>query len=1555
MNIDMNNPIKILILEDNFSDAELMRNELKTGGLNFIDKLTDNKLDFTNLLDTFKPDLILSDYSLPQFNGLEALAIAVKKQAETPFIMVTGSLDEETAVDCMKQGAWDYVLKGNLIRLVPAINNALRLKEEKIKSKKAYELLEKSQAKYLDLYRNAPDMFLSINIKNSKIIDCNQTLLNKLGYTRNELIGKSVFDLYAPKTIQHINENPDLDFFTSTDRKDIEIKRKDGQILIVSSNTSFVRDSQGKILYTRSIWHDLTEQRKIEKELAENEELLNEAQKIVNFGSWDYNLIEDKLRWSDEIYRIFNLAKDKFSPSLDLFKKHLHPHDRDRVIKVLSDATNNKMPYDIEYRLIDGEGAIRYVHAKGQLKLDKNAKPIRLFGIIQDITERKKIEEELIRTAEIINKSSTVVFLWKNDRNWPIKHVSPNVCKIFGYTDKEFLSNTIRFMDIVHPDDTKRVLSELNKARKNLKINKFEHKPYRIISKSKQIVWVEVQTEIIRDALGNIIYYQGVIHDISDEIIANQRLKEERNKYEELSKKSVKQNRQLKTALKIIEKSEERYRNILDANLDAVIISSEDCQIQYMNPAAKKTFNISKTKGLCHELLFEKSERCEWCKFKQLGNEDYNYSEIINPKDGKIYLVSFSQILSDDKNKSIMSVYRDLTDFRKSERERLRLLDILEASLNEIYIFDLETLKFQYVNQGGINHLGYSLEEFKNMTPLDIKPEFDKESLNKLLAPLSKDKNKKIIFETIHKRKDGSLYPIEVHIQIISQNNEEFYLAVINDISDRVKSHETINRLYTAINQSPVSVIITDTDGNIEYVNPYFESTTGYSMEEINGKKPNILKSDYHPNDFYENLWQIITKGEVWKGEFLNKKKDNTFYWVNAIVSPIKNNKGEIINYISLQQDITEQKQLSEKLKLKTEQIERIFNNVQDVIYSIEIAKKHENNRITQISPSCKEVLGYPQEEFYKNPDLLTDIIHPDDIEKAFIPKHKFISNKTLNLKYRIITAQGEIRWMNNKITPRFNKETELIRLDASMSDITYSQNLENSLKQALDFNDRIINISGLGVLMFDRNGTCISVNENAAQISGYTLAELINQNYTEIPTYKDKGLLEDARRCLKTKTEIKKIVKLKNKQKKDLWIDIHFSTYTADDKTNLLVLVKDISKIKFAELAVQQKALELQNLIQTVKTPIFGLDTKGKISGWNRAAQKLSGYSKEEVVNKEFAELLFFEADRKDIKDIIAKAVLNFTVSEKELKIKTKEGKLIKMLFNINTLRNAEGKVVGVICAGQDITKMVDYRSKLEKKVKKRTKKLKKALEKEKELGILKSKFVSMASHEFRTPLAAISFAAGFVKKYWPKMDDASRQKKLTKIEDQVKHMTILLNDVLTIGKIDAGQVLFNPQLVDFKEFMDTIIEEVLNVTNYSHEIKTQVFCQLDKIYIDEKLGRNIFINLLSNAIKFSPDKKFIEFKCTSNKKFLNFEIKDYGIGIQKEELKHVFEPFRRGSNTDTIQGTGLGLAIVKESVDKHKGKIQVDSEPGKGTTFTVNLPIIPPEGQEKDTAINA
>jgi signal transduction histidine kinase len=234
----------------------------------------------------------------------------------------------------------------------------------------------------------------------------------------------------------------------------------------------------------------------------------------------------------------------------------------------------------------------------------------------------------------------------------------------------------------------------------------------------------------------------------------------------------------------------------------------------------------------------------------------------------------------------------------------------------------------------------------------------------------------------------------------------------------------------------------------------------------------------------------------------------------------------------------------------------------------------------------------------------------------------------------------------------------------------------------------------------------------------------------------------------------------------------------------------------------------------------------------------------------------------------------------------------------------------------------------------------LEKELENEKELNILKSAFVSMASHEFRTPLATISFAAGFLSKYWQKLDPAEIEQKLERIQDQVKHMTGLLEDVLILGKTESKQTKFNPLKFNFADFIKPILEQVGFSTNHKNQFVVTDHSINSTIYIDEELGKNIFINLLTNASKFSDNKTDIQITICNTGSLAIIEVIDSGIGIDDNELDTIFTAFNRGSNVGTIQGTGLGLAIVKKAIERHKGEIKIESEIGKGTKVTVTLP---------------
>jgi signal transduction histidine kinase len=236
----------------------------------------------------------------------------------------------------------------------------------------------------------------------------------------------------------------------------------------------------------------------------------------------------------------------------------------------------------------------------------------------------------------------------------------------------------------------------------------------------------------------------------------------------------------------------------------------------------------------------------------------------------------------------------------------------------------------------------------------------------------------------------------------------------------------------------------------------------------------------------------------------------------------------------------------------------------------------------------------------------------------------------------------------------------------------------------------------------------------------------------------------------------------------------------------------------------------------------------------------------------------------------------------------------------------------------------------------------LRKALASEKELGELKSRFIATISHEFRTPMAVIQSSAELLKYYSDRMDEAKKRSQLDKIEAHIEVMTALLTNVLTISRSDTVGLTVTPVSINVVNFCSGLIEEIRLTSGKEHAIIFTPIGDHSNYSLDEKLLRQIITNLLTNAVKYSPIGSQIEFKvqCESDKVLIT--VRDEGIGIPDEDLKHLFQDFYRAKNAEMIPGTGLGLSIVKRAVQAHGGSITVDSIVGGGTTFTVTLPVL-------------
>jgi signal transduction histidine kinase/FixJ family two-component response regulator len=235
----------------------------------------------------------------------------------------------------------------------------------------------------------------------------------------------------------------------------------------------------------------------------------------------------------------------------------------------------------------------------------------------------------------------------------------------------------------------------------------------------------------------------------------------------------------------------------------------------------------------------------------------------------------------------------------------------------------------------------------------------------------------------------------------------------------------------------------------------------------------------------------------------------------------------------------------------------------------------------------------------------------------------------------------------------------------------------------------------------------------------------------------------------------------------------------------------------------------------------------------------------------------------------------------------------------------------------------------------------IRKALKKEIELNELKSRFVTMASHEFRTPLSTIKSSASIIARYDQAAEQEKRIRHVERIKSNVDHLSRILNEFLSLGRLEEGKIENKPVYFDMVSLCESVVEELQMMAKPGQKLVFQVTGIAREVYLDQQVVKNVLINMLSNAIKYSPSGKDASLHLEFASDMLTMKITDQGIGIPEDEQSHVFDRFFRGRNTTNIQGTGLGLHIVKRYVDLLGGEITFNSKLNVGTTFTIRLSI--------------
>ena len=402
----------------------------------------------------------------------------------------------------------------------------------------------------------------------------------------------------------------------------------------------------------------------------------------------------------------------------------------------------------------------------------------------------------------------------------------------------------------------------------------------------------------------------------------------------------------------------------------------------------------------------------------------------------------------------------------------------------------------------------------------------------------------------------------------------------------------------------------------------------------------------------------------------------------------------------------------------------------------------------------------------------------------------------------------------------------------------------------------------------------------------------------------------------------------------------IYFDIYLEKVGNYLVLLFKDVTELMIVKQSLMQKVNEAELSLSTLKRfenctnriiasmgeLLIITKSSGIIERVNKAAKTILGYCKSDFIDHHIS--LFINDSKFDFEEIYNSLLAEDNSLKKyEFACETTERELVEIAFNCFLVPTEVKDVLNCVFIGRDIT----IRKQAEAEIRQ-------ALEKERELTQLKSRFISMASHEFRNPLSSILISADALANSKDNISSADFDFYVTFIKNAALNMNSLLEDILLISKHEAGKQSFNPKKLNLVEFAQQIIQEI-SLSFPDRKINLIIDGDLSQVSGDDKLLWHILTNVLSNALKYSPSETTVDLSLSKEDDKVVVKIRDRGMGISPEAQKHIFESFYRGNNVKDLPGTGLGLAIVKRAIDLHQGQIIITSRPNLGTTVKIIL----------------
>jgi PAS domain S-box-containing protein len=501
----MSQMLRILCVEDSADDIALIHRTLQRGGYEVICEVADTPLSMRAALEQHTFDIITSDHSMPQFNAPGALSLAKELCPEVPFIIVSGEIDLNLAVSLMRNGARDYIQKQELVRLVPAIAREIHEAELHRQQKLIDAALSANEEHLREMVENSLDAAYKRNLYTNAYDYVSPVIVRITGYTSDEIKSMAyglVLDNVHPDDVEKI-EGTTRKVISgqtgSSSQSEFRFKHKDGKYRWLLDRFSVMRNITGEAIALIGNVSDITERKQAEQDLRSKEASLAEAQGIAHVGSWEWDMLANSTKWSDEMFRIYDVDPNSYDGKPETLLKTIHPDDIELFTSSMKANLTSGQSLSLEYRVIHKDGSIHHIFANGKVQFDDSGRPIRSIGTAQDVTEQKR-NEIILRASEdqyraFFDSSIDGIFLTNPDGQ--IYAANPAACRMFRRTEAEIIQ--IGRDGVVDLSDSRLIMALKQRQQTGSFAGELT-----FVRKGGEKFPVEISTSIFKDLNGNV-------------------------------------------------------------------------------------------------------------------------------------------------------------------------------------------------------------------------------------------------------------------------------------------------------------------------------------------------------------------------------------------------------------------------------------------------------------------------------------------------------------------------------------------------------------------------------------------------------------------------------------------------------------------------------------------------------------------------------------------------------------------------------------------------------------------------------------------------------------------------------------------------------------------------------------------------------------------------------------------------------------------------------------------------------------------------------------------